>query len=201
MTRAELKSRAKAQLGGGIFKDNWLYAVIVILIQGALVGAINGIPGVGTVASIIIGGPITYGVAKLFLKQARDGQKMDIGQIFDGFKDDFGGTLLLGFLQTLFILLWGLLFIIPGIVKAYGYSMSFMLKADHPDYDWRTCLDESQKMMQGHKMELFILDLSFIGWLIVGALCLGVGDLWVAAYMQAAHTQFYENLRKTPVVG
>ena len=201
MTRAELKTRAKAQLGGGIFKENWLYAILVILIQGALVGAVNVIPGVGTVASIIIGGPITYGVAKLFLKQARDGQKMDIAGMFDGFKDDFGGTLLLGFLQSLFITLWSLLLIVPGIVKAYGYSMAFMLKNDHPDYDWRACLNESQKMMKGHKMELFILDLSFIGWLIVGELCLGVGTLWVVAYMQAAHTQFYENLRQTTVVG
>ncbi len=200
MTRVELKSRAKAQLGGGIFKDNWLFAVIVVLIEGVLTTAINGIPGAGSVAALIIGGPITYGVAKLFLKQARDGEKMDIASLFDGFKDDFGGTLLLGFLQTLFILLWSLLLIIPGIVKAYSYSMAFMLKADHPDYDWRTCLDESKKMMNGHKMELFILDLSFIGWLIVGALCFGFGTLWVVAYMQAAHTQFYENLRGTSVL-
>lgn len=199
MTRAELKTRAKAQLGNGIFKDNWLFAVIVILIYGLLAGAINAIPGAGSAASLIISGPLSYGIAKLFLKQAKDGEKMEIGSLFDGFKDDFGGNLVLGLLRDIFVVLWSLLFVIPGIVKAYSYSMAFYIKADHPDYDWRACLDESKKMTKGHKMELFILDLSFIGWLIVGAICFGVGTLWVAAYMQATRAQFYEALKKEPI--
>ena len=195
MTRAELKTRAKAQLGNGIFHNNWLYAVLVVLIEGLLLGALNGFPGIGSVAVIIIGGPITYGVTKLFLKQSRDNEKMDIAGMFDGFKDDFAGTFLLGLLQSLFIALWSLLFIIPGIVKSYSYSMSFFIKADHPEYDWRACINESKRITNGHKMELFILDLSFIGWLIVGSLCLGVGTLWVSVYMQATRAQFYESIR------
>lgn len=195
MTRAELKFRAKAQLGNGIFRDNWLYAVITILIQGILAYAINCIPGIGTVAAIIITGPITYGLCKLFLKQARDNEKMNIGGIFDGFKDDFGETFLIGFLQSIFIFLWSLLFVIPGIVKSYAYSMSYFIKADHPEYNWRDCINESKKITQGHKMELFVLDLSFIGWLIVGSICCGVGTLWVSAYRQATIAQFYETIK------
>ena len=78
--------------------------------------------------------------------------------------------------------------------------MAVYIKVDHPDYDWKQCIDESQRMMQGHKGELFVLDLSFIGWLFVGACCCGVGTLWVNAYMAAAHSQFYENLRRTEIM-
>ena len=108
----------------------------------------------------------------------------------------FGGTLLLGLLSSLFTFLWGLLLVIPGVVKSYAYSQAVYVKVDHPDYDWRRCLDESIQMMKGHKMDLFVLDLSFIGWYIVGALCLGLGTLWVAPYHAATRTQFYEDLRR-----
>lgn len=194
MSRKELKSRARAQLGNGIFKDNWLYAVLVVIIEWVLVVAINGLPGIGAVASLLICGAITYGTNKLFLKQARDGQKMDVAGIFDGFKEDFGGNLLLGLIRSLLIALWSLLFVIPGIVKNYAYSMAFFVKADHPEYDWRTCLNESRRLMQGNKMRLFELDLSFWGWAIVGTLCFGIGTFWVTAYQQATHAQFYQEI-------
>ena len=120
---------------------------------------------------------------------------MNIPDIFNGFRDDFSNTFLIGLMTTLFTMLWSLLFVIPGIVKAYSYSMAMYIKNDNPDYDWRKCIDESQEMMSGHKADLFMLDLSFLGWMIVGTLCAGVGVFWVNAYMSAAHAQFYEDLR------
>ena len=72
--------------------------------------------------------------------------------------------------------------------------MVYYVKADHPEYGWRECLDESQRLMTGHKWEKFVLDLSFIGWGIVGSLCLGVGTLWVMTYMAATEAQYYEYL-------
>ena len=72
-------------------------------------------------------------------------------------------------MTRLFTILWAMLFIVPGFVKSYSYSMAMYIKVDNPDYDWRKCIDESQRMMQGHKWDLFVLDLSFIGWLFVGA--------------------------------
>ena len=101
----------------------------------------------------------------------------------------------MGLMSSLFVLLWSLLLLIPGIVKSYAYEMIYYIKADHPEYDWRACLKESQKMMKGHKGELFMLDLSFLGWYLVGALCLGIGDLWVIPYHEAAKAQFYLNLK------
>lgn len=194
MTRAELKAQAKAQLGGGIFKNEWLTALAACLIMTVITSAAGTIlAGIG---SILVSGPLAYGLAYLFLKQSRDGQVMNIGDLFRGFQDDFGGTLLLGLLSSLFTFLWSLLLVIPGVVKSYAYSQAVYVKVDHPDYDWRRCLDESIQMMKGHKMDLFVLDLSFIGWYIVGALCLGLGTLWVAPYHAATRTQFYEDLRR-----
>ena len=197
MTRQQIKEMAKAQLGGKIFGNKWLIAVVVIVIQIALSQLVNFIPGVGQIAALLISGPITYGVSAMFLKQTRNGETMDIVDIFNGFKEDFSNTFLIGLMTFIFTILWSLLFVIPGIVKSYAYSMAMYVKVDHPDYDWKKCIDESQRMMSGHKGELFVLDLSFIGWMIVGAFCCGVGTFWVTAYMEASHAQFYENLRRT----
>ena len=195
MTRQQIKAMARAQLGNSIFGNTWLIAVVVILIQGALSYLVNVIPGVGQIATILISGPMAYGVASMFIKQTRTGEPMNIPDIFNGFRDDFSNTFLIGLMTTLFTMLWSLLFVIPGIVKAYSYSMAMYIKNDNPDYDWRKCIDESQEMMSGHKADLFMLDLSFLGWMIVGTLCAGVGVFWVNAYMSAAHAQFYEDLR------
>ena len=197
MTRQQIKEMAKAQLGDKIFGNKWLIAVVVIVIQIALSQLVNFIPGVGQIAALLISGPITYGVSAMFLKQTRNGETMDIVDIFNGFKEDFSNTFLIGLMTFIFTILWSLLFVIPGIVKSYAYSMAMYVKVDHPDYDWKKCIDESQRMMSGHKGELFVLDLSFIGWMIVGAFCCGVGTFWVRAYMEASHAQFYENLRRT----
>jgi len=185
MTRQQIKAMARAQLGNQIFGNTWLIAVVVAVIQTAISYLVNAIPGIGQIAALLLSGPVAYGVSAMFLKQTRTGEKMDIGDIFNGFREDFSNTFLIGLMTTIFTMLWSLLFIIPGIVKALSYSMAMYIKVDHPDYDWKQCIDESQRMMQGHKGELFVLNLSFIGWMIVGACCAGIGGFWVNAYMQA----------------
>lgn len=161
------------------------------------VGGRGIIPGIG---ALLVVGPLEYGMAYIFLKQARDHQPVQLGDMFRGFQDDFGGTFLIGLMTSLFTFLWSLLFVIPGIVKAYAYSMAYYIKLDHPDYGWKACIDASRQMMDGHKWEKFVLDLSFLGWIIVGSLCLGVGTLWVTPYMEAANAQFYEYVRTCPSV-
>ena len=193
MDRAELKARARAQLGGGIFQNLWMMGLAVCLLIGLLESAATTIlPAIG---ALIVIGPLEYGQAYIFLKQARDRQPVQLGDMFRGFQDDFGGTVLIGFLSQLFVALWSLLFLIPGIVKSYAYSMAYYVKLDHPDYGWKACIDESRRLMNGHKWEKFVLDLSFLGWILVGVLCLGVGTLWVTPYMAATEAQFYEYVR------
>ena len=194
MSNSELKALARRQLGDKIFENNWMLALLVCLIQTALLGAGGTVvPGVGI---LLISGPVLYGVAYLFLKQARDGMPMKIGDIFCGFQSDFSGTFLLGLMTDIYIILWALLLIVPGFIMAYAYSMAYFIKAEHPDYDWRRCLNESREIMQGNKWRLFCLDLSFIGWFIVSIFTLGIGLLWVVPYMQAARAQFYEDVRR-----
>ena len=172
MDRAELKARARAQLGGGIFQNLWMMGLAVCLLIGLLESAAAGIiPGIG---ALLVVGPLEYGMAYIFLKQARDHQPVQLGDMFRGFQDDFGGTFLIGLMTSLFTFLWSLLFVIPGIVKAYAYSMAYYIKLDHPDYGWNACITASRQMMDGHKWEKFVLDLSFLGWIIVGSLCLGI---------------------------
>ena len=194
MNRIYLKNRAKQILGGRIFADTWLYALLALAIASA-VNSIAGavLPGVG---AILVTGPMSLGAAYVILKLARTGQKIDFKDLFRGFTQDIGQNILLGLLSSLFVALWSLLLIVPGIMKAYSYSMIYYIKADHPDYDWRTCLHASQEMTYGHKMELFVLDLSFIGWYILGALCLGVGTLWVIPYHETAKALVYEQIKK-----
>ena len=193
MDRAELKARARAQLGGGIFQNLWMMGLAVCLLIGLLESAATTILPV--IGALIVIGPLEYGQAYIFLKQARDRQPVQLGDMFRGFQDDFGGTFLIGFLSQLFVALWSLLFLIPGIVKSYAYSMAYYVKLDHPDYGWKACIDESRRLMNGHKWEKFVLDLSFLGWILVGALCLGVGTLWVTPYMAATEVHFYEYVR------
>ena len=194
MNRAILKDKAKEQLGRNIFGNIWLTALLVCLIVSAVCGIISAIPVAGGIVTLIITGPLTYSLAYMFLKQARDGQKMDFADILAGFKDDFAQNFILSLLMGIFVILWSLLFIIPGIVKTYSYSMAFYIKADHPEYNWKQCLDGSKALTNGHKGELFVLDLSFIGWMIVGALCFGIGTLWVMPYISATKAQFYNEL-------
>ncbi len=196
MTRQEIKQRAKDQLQNGIFSQNWLFAVLTVLVFSAVISAVSSIAApIGTLACFVIIGPLALGLSKMFLKQARDGEVMNIGDLFKAFSEDFKESFLLGLMTSIFISLWSLLLVIPGIIKGLAYSMAFYIKADHPEYGWKQCLDESQIMMNGHKADLFVLSLSFIGWEIVGALCLGVGALWVEAYTQASFTHFYESIK------
>lgn len=194
MNRAELKARAKESLGGGIFQNGWLMGVVTILIVSAITSIAGVIPGIGALVALVIAGPLMFGKGFIFLKQSRDGQPINLADLFKGFSEDFGQTFLLGLMIYIFTFLWSLLFIIPGIIKGLSYSMAFYIKADHPEMQWNECINESKRMMVGHKGELFVLYLSFIGWMIVGSLAFGIGSLWVCAYMEATEAQFYNEL-------
>ena len=196
MNRAELKRRAREQLGGGIFNNNWLLAVVSVLVFSAIMS----VTSTTFFLPLLLLGPLGVGLTEVFKNNKRFGI-VKIEGLFSGFTKDFTGTLLLGILTNVFIFLWSLLLVIPGIVKAYEYSMAYYLKSEHPDWDWRRCLEESKALTNGHKMELFILDLSFVGWHIIGALCFGVGSLWVEAYRHQTFVNFYEELTLTRVEG
>ncbi|MCQ2413974.1 MAG: DUF975 family protein [Clostridia bacterium] len=198
MKRSELKKAARMQLGNGIFKTPWLMVGWAILIVGAIEGALS-FTAIGT---FLVVGPLSYGLARLTVNRVRHPEEdVKLEQLFSGFTENFGATVLLGLLQNLFIFFWSLLLVIPGIVKSYSYSMASFIQQDAEDKDWKVCIDASRKMMKGHKWELFVLDLSFLGWYILGALCFGIGVFFVAPYHELARANFYEALKnETPEV-
>lgn len=97
----------------------------------------------------------------------------------------------LAIVSGLFIFLWSLLFIIPGIIAAFRYSMAPYIMAQNPDIGIMEALRESKRIMHGHKFDLFVLNLSFIGWMFVCVFTCGIGYLFLSPYMEAANAAFY----------
>jgi len=187
---SELRARARGQLGS-IFSSLWLLLLVASLIYSAVIGVVS----YTVVGAIVLGGPMMIGLAAVFLKTARGSTEVDFADLFYGFRNGmFTRNLLLGLLQSIYLFLWSLLFVIPGIVKFYSYAMSSYLALDHPEWSADDCITASRKMMDGHRFRLFCLDLSFIGWYIVGALACGIGTLWVAPYHFLARAHFYQDL-------
>jgi uncharacterized membrane protein len=100
------------------------------------------------------------------------------------------------FVTKLFILLWSLLLIIPGIIKSYSYRMVPYILADNPNIGVMEAITLSNKMTDGHKFDIFVLDLSFIGWYLLGSIALGIGVLFVMPYENATNAELYLVLRK-----
>ncbi len=138
--------------------------------------------------------PFEVGVSKFRLNALRDtGNVSDVGS---GFDVSYKRNVKTMFFRDLYIVLWGLLFIIPGIVKAYEYRMIPYLLADNPDMSKEEAFAKSKAMMNGNKWRSFVLDLSFILWGILGMITCGiVGVLWVAPYKQQTEAALYEALK------
>lgn len=137
--------------------------------------------------------PLVWGHFIFFLRLIRD-ENLDYGHLFDGFNQYFR-IFLAELLRGIYILLWALLLIIPGLIKEYSYAMTEFILKDNPEMSGEEAICESMRLMQGHKMQLFLLDLSMIGWLILSILTLGIGFLFLLPYNYTAHAHFYEDLK------
>ena len=147
----------------------------------------------GILYTIFIGNVIVVGKNGYFIKN--HDENPELGEIFKGFKGNYLNVVKIMFLMDLKTLLWLLLFIIPGFVKAYEYSMIPYLLAENPDLSADEAFSLSKQMTTGQKMNLFVLDLSFLGWYFLGFLCFGIGALFVKPYDVAAFTEVYLILR------
>ncbi|MGA9173057.1 MAG: DUF975 family protein [Thermoactinomyces sp.] len=142
---------------------------------------------------IFAAGTITVGYALFILKMAR-GQKAEVGDLFSQFKSGlYLKTVGTSLLTTIYTILWTFLLIIPGIIKSYSYSMTYYVLLDHPEYTVNEAITKSREIMDGHKAELFVLQLTFFGWFL---LCIilpfsFVGFFWLIPYYYAAKAHFY----------
>jgi uncharacterized membrane protein len=198
MDRKEVKAQAKLQIKPHI-KNLCLITLIYLCITFVAELVLGNIPVLGSVAvGVVITPALTLGFYKVFLRLG-DGIEPQIADIFSGF-EDFWSAFKVQFLASVFTFLWMLLLIIPGIIKAYSYSMAHYILAENPGMSARECISRSKKMMEGHKMEAFILGLSFIGWFLLGAVTLGIAYLWIMPYMQMTMVNFYNRIKPAPAV-
>lgn len=127
------------------------------------------------------------------------GSNASLWNLLDGF-GMFLRILWLSILESIFVFLWSLLLIIPGFIALYSYRQALFLLIEHPEMSAYECLKESKRLMKGHKAELFTLDLSFIGWILLSALPV-IGylvDIWFAPYYKITNALYYRQLIYTP---
>ena len=194
MSRQELKAKAKEQIKGNIG-----ILFVMMLIVGAVGGLANVIPVVGSIAAAIVIIPaFSIAMVIVYLKLV-SGVKPEIAELFQHF-NKFWASFKVTFFMGLFTMLWSLLLYIPGIIKGLSYSMSMYILAENPDMPALEAIDRSKKMMDGHKMELFVLMLSFIGWYLLCMVTFGIAAIYVVPYMSATMANFYNNIKGQPVV-
>ena len=148
-----------------------------------------------TLLRIFVYNVLTVGFLVTFLKLLRTGDDRLTSNMFEISFRNYWHKLWGILLMHIFIALWMLLFIIPGIVKCFSYAMTPYILEDNPELSANEAIDRSRAMMKGHKFDLFWLYLSFIGWGILCIFTFGIGFLWLTPYMETATAAFYEDVR------
>lgn len=203
-TNSELRRKAREALEGHWGKGVGITLVYVI-ITGILgvsfnllpFGRISIAPGadISTISFVatLLCLPLQWGFYVFFMRFLRD-EPDPVGRLFDGYRQ-FGRIFLTTLLQSVYIFLWSLLLIVPGIIKAFSYAMTPYVLRDHPELRCNGAIEESMRLMRGNKLKLFLLVLSFIGWFLLSLLTLGFGFLLLAPYYRTSIAAFYEDLK------
>lgn len=180
-------------------KNNLGWAILTLLAFGAI-SSLAGSLGLG-VGSLIIYGAMAVGMSLAFVGMFRKG-KLEFVDLFAAFNNNFVNAMVMGLLQTLFIFLWSLLFVIPGIIATLSYSMAPYIQADNPEMSGTEAITASKNLMRGKKWSLFCLNFSFIGWIILSLLTMGILYFaYVGPYTKAAEAAFYESIKDELAAG
>lgn len=186
-TSSELRAQA-----WGVLSGKWGMAVVATLVYGVISGVLSFIPFVSWIATLLVSLPLAYGFTIMLLNVVR-GSDVQLDTMGEGFKD-YGRILGTMLLSSVYQFLWALLLIVPGIIKGYSYALTPYLLKDHPELKFNAAIEESMRLMSGNKMRLFLLDLSFIGWFLLGIITFGIAFLWITPYWNTARAAFYEDL-------
>lgn len=148
--------------------------------------------------AIEIVSPIWAAGFAIFLLNTVRAREASYGNLLDGF-GIWGKVIVLSLLQGIFIALWSMLLLVPGIIAAYRYRQAIYILIDDPMKRPLDCIRESKQMMAGHKAELFMLDLSFIGWSLLTLLPLlgWAAQVWLSVYSGSCYAMYYDQLRRT----
>ena len=171
-----------------IFGNRWLLEKGLVSTEAFLVAS------VAYMIYMFLSIPILYGIKSFYMNISR-GLGGRVADVFEGYKQFFPIAAII-FISGLFIILWSFLLIIPGIIKAISYTQILRVKKDNPEMKALECIDESKSLMEGHKMEYFILQLSFIGWSVLTVFTLGILGFWLLPYMETTYAEFYDKLKE-----
>lgn len=190
MDRMVIKLAAKEQIRGNI--ANLFIAYLICTLIG---GALTAIPAIGTILGFAAYSVLEFGIL-LMLYDITAGGKPVISRMFDGIKVyNWLNIILTYFISAVFTALWSLLFVVPGIVKAISYSMAPYILVENPDMQPMDAINMSKAMMDGHKMDYFILMLSFIPWLLLCTITFGIAGIYVFPYIETTYFNFYYSIR------
>ena len=200
MNTAELKANAKEQLRG-----KWAVAIGTVLVANILIDSdvmykvsekfgLIGLSISCSLISLFLGGVISVGLCKFLLDMTTKREEPRFETLFSQF-NIYLKTLGLNILITLSVCIGTILFIVPGIIVGLMFSQSYYILSEDPSKSITQCIKESVDMMNGHKWDLFYLELTFIGWWLLTAITVGIAGLWVAPYVKVTETNFYLSIK------
>ena len=197
MTRQEIKEWSKQKIKGNMWTI--LGAILIANLVSSITSVITVENEFVALAITIGGGVLSFimqiGLVKYMINFITDKQN-EIEVLFSKFKDWKQATVVY-LHQFINVFLWTLLFIIPGIIKGYAYSLVTYILADNSKISSKEVLKLSEEMMNGHKMQLFTLELSFVGWHLLAILTLGILEIWLIPYQQTATAKFLLDVKES----
>ena len=177
-----------------LLEPHWILSIGVCLVCGLMVAIPSELNRYGEIVSFLLAGPLQLGLCFFFLNLIK-GKETRFELLFEGFKPLM--TVLLSYAIITVLTVVGLvLLVIPGIVVALGFSMTYYIIAEDPEISFKAALEQSWKLTDGYKMELLELNLRFIPWYLLGVLCLIVGVLAVIPWHNTTLTLYYEDLKE-----
>ncbi|MBQ8451915.1 MAG: DUF975 family protein [Clostridia bacterium] len=206
MVYREIRAEAWKKLA-----PSWSVFAVITLVYGTINGILGGSGGssyawsqsvtitfnvIVSIAALFLSGAFKYGYSKCGL-HVSDKKTLKFKTFFDGF-EDFTRAFILSVLNAIFIFLWSLLLIIPGIIAALSYSMSYYILIENPNISASEAMERSVALMDGHKFQYFCLMLTFVGWILLSILTFGILMLWIRPYMETTKADFYRMISAQP---
>ncbi|MFI3229222.1 MAG: DUF975 family protein [Bacillota bacterium] len=191
---SESKNEAKQSLKG-VWNDCAIIALVVGIALAAIATVITFVfTFANLVVAIFLTPAIEISVAYIGLNLYRKIKNPQFSDMTEGFKC-YSKSLEIGIRKYVVIFLYTLLLIIPGIIKKYAYSFANFIMLDDKDITPKDAIKKSEELTNGNKMDLFLLDLSFIGWYLLSAFTCGILALWIVPYHNIAKVAYYQKLR------
>ncbi|MCD8223414.1 MAG: DUF975 family protein [Clostridiales bacterium] len=166
-----------------------------VIIMGLMAGTVLVIAVVCVLINALLRPALTVGKNRFYLEGQQTGKENPVSLLGWGFRHNYINLVLTFLLRDVLVMIGTVCLVIPGIYLHYCYYMAFYILAENPDMKPMDALRLSKEMMKGHKWNLFVLRLSFIGWDILGTITLGIGGLFIQPYKEATFARLYTTLR------